>query len=83
MGGPIDGVYDIIVKYPGRFKLYYGETQSVDLYVDWPDVAYVSEEGTCYYPGVNVDKINEEKRQFHSAIYSLTTRATQQTDMSY
>lgn len=34
------------------------------------------------YPDA-VDKINEEKRQFHSAIYSLTTRATQQTDMSY
>jgi hypothetical protein len=34
------------------------------------------------YPDA-VDKINEETRQFHSAIYSLTTRATQQTDMSY
>ena len=34
------------------------------------------------YPDA-VDKINEEKRQFHSAIYSLTTRATQQSDMSY
>lgn len=34
------------------------------------------------YPDA-VDKINEEKRQFHSAIYSLTTRVTQQTDMSY
>ena len=30
-----------------------------------------------------VAKVNEEKRQFHSAIYELTTRATQQTDMSY
>ena len=34
------------------------------------------------YPDA-VKKINEEKRQFHSAIYSLTTRATQQTDLSY
>ena len=28
-------------------------------------------------------KIKEEKRNFHSAIYELRTRATQQTDMSY
>jgi len=34
------------------------------------------------YPDA-VKKINEEKRQFHSAIYSLTSKATQQTDMSY
>ncbi len=60
MGDPIDGVYEILFKYPGRFKLYYGETQSVDLYVDWPDIAFVSEEDTCYYPGVNVDKISDE-----------------------
>jgi len=34
------------------------------------------------YPDA-VEKVNEEKRQFHSAIYELTTRTTQQTDMSY
>lgn len=34
------------------------------------------------YPDA-VEKVNEEKRQFHSAIYELTIRATQQTDMSY
>lgn len=34
------------------------------------------------YPDA-VEKINEEKRNFHSAIYGLTTRTTQQVDMSY
>ena len=31
------------------------------------------------YPDA-VEKINEEKRNFHSAIYGLTTRTTQQVD---
>ena len=34
------------------------------------------------YPDA-VAKVNEEKRQFHSAIYELTTRVSQQTDSSY
>ena len=59
-----DGVFEICVKKPGTYYLHsFNNNSFVDLYVDWPDVAYVKEEGACYYPedSSTVEKISNSQ----------------------